>query len=88
VDLAVELLNVTAAGIRVRLAEPVTRKEEAEVALWSAAWTRPVRLPAMAESCQLAADESFVAEFRFRRPLPAEILAGFAESQLNPGTTH
>jgi hypothetical protein len=77
-DLALELLNVTAQGIVVRLAEPVGRREEVEIALYSAGSGRPVRLPAIPETCEQGSDGSFVADFRFRRPLTAESLAEFA----------
>jgi len=78
-DLAVELVDVSQEGARIRLKAPVCPGEQVEVALWPPGGLRSLRGPAVVRWCRPAADGTAQAGVRFRVRMTLNDLAKLAQ---------
>jgi PilZ domain len=78
-DLAVELVDVSQEGARIRLRAPVCPGEQVEVALWPPGGLRSLRGPAVVRWCRPAADGTAQAGVRFRTRMTLNDLSKLAE---------
>jgi hypothetical protein len=78
-DLAVELMDVSQEGARIRLKAPVAPGEQVEVALWPPGGSRSLRGPAVVRWCRPAADGSAQAGVRFRTRMTLNDLSKLAQ---------